>query len=68
LRRCGIEQPFDLFHPICRKTAQFGMLQYHVGIRRNIDAIELVLGKIAVNPLYLLTQLVDDAVDLSAPP
>src|SRR5229473_7729788 len=58
LRSCGVNNGFDLGDLICWEPTETSMLKHQLLIRSDVDAIELVVGHIALNPLNLRSHLV----------
>src|ERR1700721_476368 len=55
LRSCRINDRSHLSHRVGREAALIGMLQYGCLVRRNIDAVNLVVGHVTLHPLDLRT-------------
>lgn len=52
----GIDYPFYLRDLICRNAGFFSMLSYHIFAWRDVHAVELVIGNIALHPLNFRTE------------
>src|SRR3954453_2433231 len=50
----------DLRNLVAWKAAESGMLADHVFVRRAVDAVELVIGDVAVDPLDLWSEIVEN--------
>jgi serine/threonine protein kinase len=64
LRRRRVDHRRDLGHPVGREATLPGMLAHHGFVRRAIDAVDLVAGHLAVDPLDLRAHLVEHAAGL----
>src|SRR6185295_4431191 len=56
----GINDGFDLTNGIDRKTPARGVLANHLRVRRDVNAIKLVVRDIALNPLDLRAEVTED--------
>ena len=61
LGSCRLDNSLDSRNVIRRKSAETRVLLDHLLIRRDVDAIKLVVGHIALNPLNLRSQFIHHA-------
>ena len=58
---CGIDHRGDLGDPIRGETALAGMLSYQSFIGSDVDAVDFVLGYVALNPLDFWAKFAEDS-------
>src|SRR5271165_1030537 len=58
---CGIDDRRDLGNSICGEAALAGVFPDQGLVRSDIDAVDFVLGHVAVDPLNLGTEFAQDA-------
>src|SRR5579863_2879221 len=58
---CGIDDRGDLGNSICGEAALGGMFADQRLVGCNVDAVDFVLGHVAVNPLNFGTEFAQDA-------
>lgn len=66
LRLCGcwINDPSHLRNAVRREAALLSMLANHLFIRRDVDAVDLVIGHVTLEPLNLRSQLLQHSTGL----
>ena len=58
---CGVDDAADLSNRVRWESPLSGMFPDEILVRRNVDAVDLVSGDIAVDPLNLGTEPAEDA-------